>query len=220
VFELLTGTGLAASSGLNAYIPLLTLGLLSRFTDTVSLPTGWQWLDSGWALVILAGLLAIEMVADKVPVVDSLNDLLQTVVRPTAGGLAFGATATSDAVTVSDPSSFVSGGQWVPVAVGVVLALVVHAGKATARPALNTASGGFAAPVVSVVEDVASLGLSLLALLAPILVVVALAALVAAFWWAYRKVRARRRRKAERRARNNGMVTDSTAEAYPRNSLR
>ena len=63
MFELLTGTGLAASSGLNAYIPLLTLGLLARFTDTVSLPAGWQWLDSGWALVILAGLLAIEMVA-------------------------------------------------------------------------------------------------------------------------------------------------------------
>lgn len=199
MFELLTGTGLAASSGLNAYIPLLTLGLLSRFTDTVTLPAGWQWLDGGWALVILGALLAVEMVADKIPVVDSINDVLQTVVRPAAGGLAFGATATSDAVTVSDPGSFVSGGQWVPVAVGVVLALVVHAGKATARPALNTASAGFAAPVVSVVEDVASLGLSLLALLAPILVVVALAALVAFFWWAFRAIRSRRRRKAARR---------------------
>ncbi|WP_035857233.1 DUF4126 domain-containing protein [Cryptosporangium arvum] len=200
MFEILTGTGLAASSGLNAYIPLLTLGLLSRFTDTVTLPAGWQWLDGGWALVILAVLLTVEMVADKVPIVDSMNDVVQTVVRPTAGGLAFGATTTSDAVTVSDPGSFFSGGAWVPVAVGVVLALVVHAGKATARPAVNAASGGFGAPVVSVLEDAAALGMSLLALLAPILVVVALAALVTFFWWALRKVRARRRRKAERRA--------------------
>ncbi|WP_344654303.1 DUF4126 domain-containing protein [Cryptosporangium japonicum] len=198
MFEILTGTGLAASSGLNAYIPLLTLGLLSRFTDTVTLPAGWQWLDGGWALVILAVLLAVEMVADKVPIVDSINDVVQTVVRPTAGGLAFGATTTSDAVTVSDPGSFFSGGAWVPVAVGVVLALVVHAGKATARPAVNAASGGFAAPVVSTLEDAAALGMSLLALLAPILVVVALAAMIAFFWWAFRTVRARRRRKAER----------------------
>jgi hypothetical protein len=210
VFEILTGTGLAASSGLNAYIPLLTLGLLSRFTDTVTLPAGWQWLDGGWALVILGALLAIEMVADKVPVVDSINDVLQTVVRPAAGGLAFGATATSDAVTVNDPGSFVSGGQWVPVAVGVVLALVVHAGKATARPALNAASGGFAAPVVSVLEDTAALGMSLLALLAPILVVVALALLVAFFWWAFRKVRARRRRKVERRAGSAAIHSQSS----------
>ncbi|GAA3390148.1 DUF4126 domain-containing protein [Cryptosporangium minutisporangium] len=219
MFELLTGTGLAASSGLNAYIPLLTLGVLSRYTDTVSLPTGWQWLDSGWALLILAALLAVEMVADKVPVVDSLNDVLQTVVRPTSGGLAFGATATSDAVTVSNPDSFVGGGQWVPIAVGVVLALVVHAGKATARPALNTASGGFAAPVVSVVEDVASFGLSLLALLAPLLVVVALAAMAAVFWRAIRKVRALRRRKAERRARNRPLSADPSAAMHTQNSL-
>ncbi|MFI5956793.1 DUF4126 domain-containing protein [Cryptosporangium sp. NPDC051539] len=198
MLEFLTGTGLAASSGLNAYIPLLTLGVLSRFTDTVSLPAGWQWLDSGWALLVLALLLAVETVADKVPVVDSLNDVLQTVVRPTAGGLAFGATATSDAVTVSDPGSFVAHGAWVPIAVGVVLALVVHAGKATARPALNGASAGFAAPVVSVLEDVASIGLSLLALLAPLLVVVVLAAMVAVFVWAFRKIRARRRRKTAR----------------------
>jgi hypothetical protein len=198
VFEILTGTGLAASSGLNAYIPLLTLGLLSRYTDTVTLPAGWQWLDGGWALVILGVLLSVEMVADKVPIVDSINDVVQTVVRPTAGGLAFGATATSDSVTVSDPGSFFSGGAWVPVAVGVVLALVVHASKATARPAVNAASGGFAAPVVSTLEDAAALGMSLLALLAPILVVVALAALIGFFWWAFRTVRIRRRRKAER----------------------
>ncbi len=43
------------------------------------------------ASLILAVLLAVEMVADKVPVVDHVNDVVQTVVRPTAGGLAFGA---------------------------------------------------------------------------------------------------------------------------------
>ena len=43
--EVLTGFGLASAAGLNAYIPLLALGLLARFTDLVSLPAGWAWLD-------------------------------------------------------------------------------------------------------------------------------------------------------------------------------
>ena len=99
------GAGLAASAGLNAYIPLLTMGLLARYTDLIDLPIGWQWLANGWVIAILALLLAIEVVADKVPVVDHVNDVVQTVVRPTAGGLAFGAGSASETVTVDDPGS-------------------------------------------------------------------------------------------------------------------
>jgi hypothetical protein len=201
VLEALTGTGLAASAGLNAYIPLLTVGLIGRFTDVVDLPEGWRWLENPWSLSILAVLLAVEVVADKVPAVDSINDVLQTVVRPTAGGIVFGATATSDATTVTDSGHTFGGGAWVPIAVGVVLALVVHGGKAVARPVLNTFSGGLAAPVVSTVEDAASLSLSLVALLVPALVVVVLVGFIAFFWWAIRRVRrARRAKRLARRA--------------------
>ncbi|OPE44780.1 DUF4126 domain-containing protein, partial [Mycolicibacterium diernhoferi] len=52
--ELLTGFGLATAAGLNAYIPLLALGLLSRFTDLVTLPAGWSWLENGWVMLIVA----------------------------------------------------------------------------------------------------------------------------------------------------------------------
>ena len=88
MFEVLTGAGLAAAAGLNAYIPLLAIGLLSRFTDLVSLPPGWAWLENGWVQIILGVLLVIEIVADKVPAVDSVNDWIQTIVRPAAGGIA------------------------------------------------------------------------------------------------------------------------------------
>ena len=81
------------------------MGLLARYTDAIDLPNGWQWLSNGWVLAILALLLAVEMVADKVPVVDHVNDIVQTVVRPTAGGLAFGAGSASETVTVADPGS-------------------------------------------------------------------------------------------------------------------
>ena len=84
--ELLTGFGLATAAGLNAYIPLLALGLLSRFTDLVTLPHGWTWLENGWVMAIVAVLLVVEIVADKIPALDSINDAIQTFVRPTAGG--------------------------------------------------------------------------------------------------------------------------------------
>lgn len=197
VLEALTGSGLAASAGLNAYIPLLTMGLLARYTDVIELPSGWQWLSNGWIVVILALLLAVELVADKVPVVDHINDIVQTVVRPTAGGLAFGAGSASETVTVSDPGSFFGSHQWVPVAAGVVIALSVHGVKAVARPVVNATTAGIGAPIASTAEDISSVVLSLLAILMPVLVVLGLGLLIAFAVWVKRR---RDRRRRERRA--------------------
>jgi hypothetical protein len=193
VLELFTGLGLATSAGLNAWIPLLAVGLLARYTDLVTLPEGWEWLTNGWVLAILAALLVVEVVADKIPVVDSLNDVLQTVIRPTSGGLVFGAGSSAETGTVTDPGAFTSEGGWVPFAIGAVVALVVHALKAALRPVLNTVTAGVGAPVVSVAEDTASTVMSLVAILLPILVIGFLAGLVAVFWWVLRRRRARRR---------------------------
>ena len=76
MLEFLTGTGLATSAGLNAYIPLLALGLLDRFTGLVDLPAGWTWLSADASLWILGALLALELVADKIPGVDAVNDVV------------------------------------------------------------------------------------------------------------------------------------------------
>jgi hypothetical protein len=192
VLEALTGTGLAASAGLNAYIPLLTMGLLARYSDLIDLPSGWQWLSNGWVVAILAVLLAIEVVADKIPVVDHFNDVVQTVVRPTAGGLAFGAGSASETVTVSDPGSFFSTHQWVPVAAGVIIALGVHGLKAVSRPVVNATTAGVGAPVASTAEDVSSVVMSVLAILLPILVLLMLVVLISSAIWVFRRRRARR----------------------------
>ncbi|MEE6257753.1 DUF4126 domain-containing protein [Plantactinospora sonchi] len=197
MLEALTGTGLAASAGLNAYIPLLTVGLLARFSDLVTLPGGWQWLSNGWVLTILVVLLAIEVVADKVPVVDHVNDVVQTVVRPTAGGLAFGAGSGAETVTVSDPGEFFGSHQWLPIVAGVLIALGVHGVKAAARPVINAGTAGVGAPVASTVEDATSVLGSLAALLFPALVLLFLVALPGFVVWV---VRRRRRRRLERRA--------------------
>ncbi|PZF84917.1 DUF4126 domain-containing protein [Micromonospora deserti] len=200
MLEVLTGTGLAASAGLNAYIPLLTMGLLARHTDLIDLPSGWQWLGNGWVIGILAVLLVIEVVADKVPVVDHVNDVVQTVVRPTAGGLAFGAGSASETVTVSDPGNFFSSNDWVPVATGVLIALGVHLLKSAARPVINATTAGAGAPVASTAEDATSVLMSVVAILLPVLVLAFLLGLVLFLFWFLRRRSDRRRERQAARA--------------------
>jgi hypothetical protein len=192
MLEILAGTGLAVAAGLNAYIPLLVLGLAGRFLDFVVLPSGWTWLENEWVLVVLGVLLVIEIVADKVPVVDSVNDWIQTLVRPAAGGIAFGTGSATQTAVISDPASFFSSNAWVPVAVGVGLALATHLVKMAARPALNAVTAGAAAPIVSAAEDVSSVALSLFALLIPVLVVIVIGGLIAAAVTLFRRARRKR----------------------------
>lgn len=193
--EFLTGTGLAVAAGLNAYIPLLILGLAGRFLDFVDLPANWAWLENPWVLAILAVLLVIEIIADKIPVVDSVNDWIQTIIRPVAGGIAFGTGSASGTAVVTDPAAFFTSGSWVPIAIGVVLALGTHATKMAARPVLNAATIGAAAPVVSTAEDGASVALSVFALVLPILVLVAIAGLIVVLVMSVGKARRRRRER-------------------------
>lgn len=194
VVELLTGTGLALSAGLNAYIPMLALGLLARFSPLVDLPASWEWLTDPWVLVILGVLFVIEVVADKIPSVDHLNDLAQTVVRPTAGGVVFAAGSGATTPAITNPGEFFSSPAAAPVILGVVLALLAHLVKAITRPVVNLSTAGTGAPVMSVVEDISSVTLAVLAILVPVLVVVFVGALTAVAVAALR----RRRRAAGR----------------------
>lgn len=200
MLETLTGIGLASSAGLNAYIPLLMIGLLGRFTNLMNLPAGWQWLESPWVLGILAVLLVVEFIADKIPVVDHVNDLLQTVIRPTAGGLAFGAASGAETLTVSDPSAFFSSNEWVPIAAGMIISFIVHGMKAAVRPVINATTAGVGAPVASATEDAFSVVMSFVAIIFPLLIILFLGALV----WIFATLRRRRRRrKAEKLARKD-----------------
>lgn len=203
--ELMTGFGLASAAGLNAYIPLLSMGLLGRFTNLVNLPHGWAWLENGWVIGIVAVLLLVEIVADKVPALDSVNDAVQTFVRPTAGGIVFGSGTAAQTAAVTDPGEFARTGQWVPIAIGVVTALVVHLTKTAVRPAANVATAGVAAPVLSTIEDITSVGLVFIAILLPALVLVVLVALA---WGAFTLLRKRRRRK-KAESKNYGRDPDS-----------
>jgi len=202
VLEVLTGVGLATSAGLNAYIPLLLLGVLGRFTTLITLPPGWTWLENGWVLAILAVLLAIEVVADKIPVVDHINDVVQTFVRPTAGGLAFGAASGAQTVTVSNPGDFFTSNQWVPIVAGILISFIVHSMKAAARPVINATTAGFGAPVASTAEDAFSVAMSFAAILFPFLIIFFLVFLL----WVFFAMRRRRKRKKLEKAEKEALT--------------
>ena len=188
----LTGMGLSAAAGLNAYIPFLIVALLSKFTDVITLPQSYAWIESWWAIGIGAVLLLAEVVLDKVPAVDSVNDAIQTFIRPSMGGLIFAATS---AASDLDSSTWMADHPFVGVVLGILVSGLVHTGKMAARPAINAGTLGFGAPVVSTVEDGASMGISLVAVFLPVLVIVVLVALAWLLIWLWLKVRRWRRRR-------------------------
>jgi hypothetical protein len=186
----LTGLGLSAAAGLNAYIPLLLVGVVARYTDVLTLPPDFAWIENEWVIGVVALLLLAEVVLDKVAVVDHLNDVVQTFVRPAVGGVIFAATAAAQQV---DASPWMREHPWVGWLAGVAVAGLVHAGKASARPLVNATTLGVGTPVVSTAEDATSLGMSLIALFAPVLVLVGLLLLVLAMVLGFRRLRRRRR---------------------------
>ena len=192
----LTGMGLSAAAGLNAYIPFLVVALIARFSDVITLPQSYAWIESWWAIGIGAVLLLTEVVLDKIPAVDTVNDAVQTFIRPSMGGLIFAATSAAEGL---DHSSWMTHNPWVGVVLGIITSGLVHTGKTVARPAINAGTLGFGAPVASTVEDGTSVGLSLVAVFLPVLVIVVLVALAWLLVWLWLKVR-RWRKRRERRA--------------------
>jgi hypothetical protein len=124
------------------------------------------------------------------PLAGDINDAVQTIVRPTAGGIVFGSGTAAQTVAVTDPGAFARSGQWIPIAIGVVVALGVHLTKTAVRPAANVATAGVAAPVLSTIEDITSVGLVVAAIVVPLLVFAMLA------WGVIRLLRRRRKRQA------------------------
>jgi len=170
MIEILSAFGLSSAAGLNAYLPLLIVGLLARYTDLVTLQSPWDNLENPWVLGLLAVLLVVEMTADKIPAVDTLNDGIQTFIRPAAGAILF---ASSNNI-ISDMSPVLA------LALGVLAAGGLHVVKSTARPAVTAVTAGLGNPVVSFVEDVTSAIMTLVAIILP--AIAALLVLVLGFF--------------------------------------
>jgi hypothetical protein len=179
--NIMTSFGLSASAGLNAYLPLLIVALTARFTDLIHLNAPFDALTSGWVIAVLAVLTVIEVLVDKIPAVDTINDVIQTVVRPAAGAILFA--ASSNVIQDIHPV--------LALICGILIAGAVHTVKATARPLVTATTAGTANPVVSTAEDVVSGLVSLLSILVPIVAVILIAVGVYLILRASRRLRAR-----------------------------
>lgn len=171
--------GLAASAGLNAYIPLLIVALTAKFTNLITLAQPYDALTSWWTIGVLALLSAIEFFADKVPAVDLVNDAIQTFVRPTAGAILFAASAKA----ITDVNPVLS------LIMGLLVAGTVHGVKSVAvRPVVAASTAGAGTPVVSFVEDLVAATVSLLSVVLPILMLIVLVLIIWFFaWWVDRR---------------------------------
>jgi hypothetical protein len=175
--------GLSTSAGLNAYIPLLMVSLAARFPahdPFLKLAEPYDVMANAWVIGILVVLLLIEMFVDKIPAVDTINDVIQTFVRPAAGAVLFAANA--NVVTDINPVF--------ALIAGLLVAGSVHTAKGITRPAITATTAGTGNWLVSILEDIAAVVISILSILVPIILGVVLmgtAGVVAIYYWRRRQ---------------------------------
>ena len=185
VLAVLLGLGLSASTGLNTFLPLLLLSAAARFHIAgIELGARFDWLSNDVAIVVLIVATIVEIVGDKVPAVDHFLDAIGTFIRPLAATV-----ATASVLTGADVNPTVAA--VVGIMIGAPTSLGFHTLKAGTRVASSAATFGCANPLLSLIEDVVSFGLSMLAIFAPLAVPVAMALLVWLLWLVAKRIRAR-----------------------------
>lgn len=160
---LLAGIAVSAACGLRAFMPLLALGLGARFFS-LDLQPSLRWLTGDLPLIALGTATVIEIAGDKIPAVDHALDVVATFLRPVTAAIA------TYGLLVHWPSPWA---QIIAVLLGGS-ALALHAAKANTRVGSSLLSFGLVNPLLSIVEDVVSVGLLAIAFLAPLLVALVL----------------------------------------------
>jgi hypothetical protein len=175
ILVVLASLGLSLSAGVRAYLPVLAVGLANDLNlFGIHLLPQFSWVGDPLFLGLMGLLTVYEISADKIPVVDHLNDTVHTIIRPLSGALIF--TCTNNALTQHGTA-----GMLIAAVIGGSLAATTHVAKAAVvRPASTVTTLGIANPFISLLEDVGVVFMTLLSLIAP--VVAALLCVVIAFF--------------------------------------
>jgi len=153
------GLVLAACAGLRAFLPVFGASLAIR-TMGLEVPPSVEWMSSTTTLVIFGVATVLEVLGDKIPIVDHVLDTVQAFTKP---GLAV--LAAIPFVHQLAPEHSVA----LAIIAGAPLALGVHTAKASARVGSTALTGGLGNPVLSLMEDVAAVVLIVLGFIAPLL---------------------------------------------------
>ena len=181
--------GSAWLSGINLYVTVLTLGLLQRF-HVANLPGDLGYLGHTWVLVVAGVMYVVQFIADKIPAVDSVWDMIHTFIRVPAG-----AVLAATAFAHFDPAV-----RLIALLLGGGIALTSHGTKTATRLAANTSPEPFSNIGLSLLGDTLTLGGTLLMAVHPaILIGVVLVAVflsVLFFRWVLRSLKRIFRRTA------------------------
>ncbi len=178
------GLCLAGATGFRVFLPLCLLSWAARL-DILPLNGSFEWLSSNAALITFTVAVILEFIGDKFPVVDHALDAIGIFVKPVVGALIMAAPLVTLDPLIACVVGAVAGGS---IAGGIGLA------KAKGRLVANTATLGFAAPVISVIEDILTVLLSVMAIIFP---VVALAGVIVLVVFISMRILRRRRTKLE-----------------------
>ena len=170
VTGLCMGLALAATCGLRAFLPLFVVSLLSHLGH-IELSDGFEWMSSTSAVAGLGAAVLLELLADKIPVVDHVLDTVAVVVKPLAAMVAAASVMTELDPMLSTVVGLVLGG---------TMAQGVHLVKAKLRLLSSALTATVANPFVSIIEDILALMATILAFLLPVLLFCA--ALLVSLW--------------------------------------
>ena len=185
------------ASGFRLYAVVFLVGVAGQ-VGWIALPPGLLVLQHPAMLIASGVLLSLEFFADKIPVVDSVWDLFQSVLRIPAGAALAASVFAADSTTMAMAAALMGG----------TLAATSQAAKTTTRALINTSPEPFSNVGASLAEDTVSLGAIWLALTNPLVFAVVLLVVVIAMWlviWAlWRFLKA-----IFRRLRGEGEAQDS-----------
>jgi hypothetical protein len=188
MMEIGTPLGLGLASGINAYLPLLSLAVSARWLHLYKVNPNFAIITSNWCIIALVILTIVDFVADKFPLIDHTWDAAHTFIRPLAGALV--AAASSSQVTIPIGTSSISShllgsvsiatgnihivgiGLLVMALLGGILAFMSHATKATTRLISTFSTAGLLNGVLSIGEDILVVIAILLSLFVPAIMLI------------------------------------------------
>jgi hypothetical protein len=174
---LLCGIGLAAACGFRVFVPLLGTSI-AGLSGQLHFSSGFEWMGTTPAVIAFGVATALEIGAYYIPWLDNLLDVIATPAALVAGTIL-------TASMVTDVSPFL---KWtLAVIAGGGVAGTVQSGTALVRGVSTLGTAGAANPVLSTIEWIASIVMTVLAVLVPVLGIVVLALLAAAILWTWRR---------------------------------
>jgi hypothetical protein len=169
---LIVGIGLSAACGFRVFVPLLGMSLAAH-SGYVTLSPGFEWLGTQEALIAFSTATVIEIAAYYIPWLDNTLDALMTPLAVVAGTIL-------TASLLGDISPFL---KWaLAIIAGGGVSAIVQGGTVALRAASSGATGGLANLVVSTIELVGSILVTVFAILLPLL------GLAAVIWICYRMI--------------------------------